>query len=289
MRWAVLPLQQEKMLQVEERLPYAVPGAYLVRAPSLSLEDLQEALASFGLLFSRRFLPDAIKSDYLCLFDQSILVQKCEIDSESWAAKVKAPPAEAKPETVVVEAVVKPPAKRVRPGKKVRQMMRALVAASAPPVVEPRQIPVGEGLTLKVGKLLLRLRPFRVGKTLDFESTRPGMTTVPHLTIFHPAQYFDHESKSLLQVDKCHTWISEILEAIVKCGILTDAGACKVTLTQPEASRLARINLNSLQCRFRDDVPQEARNAVFAIIRSSHWFGNTDTLVRCWWRQEAKA
>lgn len=330
----------------QQHLSYAVPGVYLIRAGDLSLDELCKELSGSGLLFCRRFLARAARSDYLTVFDPTILVEKFRLAEtvtpvNSWAGRIKKEPEDVLPKskTVVVTALekkVKPDVsepkntlalKKNRPGKRARQMLKALIASTTelPPVPEKPQpmvenvkieesppvilITPSQGSDIPQGVDLLvtgsgethpvlRLRPFRVSADMEANPEVPGMMTIPHLTIYHPPRSDsirkNSDSRALEYVDKCHSWIKNVLKTLRVCGALPADSACQVTLAEADTSRLSRGNLLSMQCRFQDGVSMSTRNAVYAVLRSSVWFQglasdiSSDTqqyLVRCWWRQ----
>lgn len=334
----------------QQHLSYAVPGVYLIRAGDLSLDELRKELTGSGLLFCRRFLARAARSDYLAVFDPAILAEKFRLAEtvtpvNSWAGRIKKEPEDILPKskTVVVTALEKkvkldvsesknvPALKKSRPGKRARQMLKALIASTAElqpvpekpqPVVEnvkieesppqilitpsqatdaKKDIPQGADLLVTgAGEThpVLRLRPFRVSADMEANPEVPGMMTIPHLTIYHPPRSDsirkNSDSRALEYVDKCHSWIKNVLKTLRVCGTLPADSACQVTLAEADTSRLSRGNLLSMQCRFQDGVSMSTRNAVYAVLRSSVWFQglasdiSSDTqqyLVRCWWRQ----
>lgn len=319
----------------QEELPYVVPGAYLIRPGPLTLVQVREELESAGLLFIRRFIVGAPRSDYLALFDPKILAQhareeKAALSTPSittgvWVKRVQA---EAAPLTVTVPIVtvaarvanlepeLTATSKKVRPGRRAREMLKALktdaeplmttVAAVAPPPAlqatpsapepSPQPQPKTVDLTADAGILVdgtkgtvFQLRPFRVKNNFV-----PDRGFVPHLSInLAPLPGRPTDVAALAHVDKCHQWIKAVLQKMIVCGMLPDARACRVLCAQTDASRLARENLRSLQCRFQPETPMLVRNAVYAVLRTAVWFSSQidDTedsadsyIVRCWWR-----
>jgi hypothetical protein len=130
---------------MEEDLSYCVPGVYLVRAEA---EKIYAKLPAAGMKFCRRFLPYAVYSDFLVIFDPEMLASNFHAkthEAESWVTHVKV---EKKTEvtrtvqTVVaeeskardscrpevqdeqVEEPLKP--KKTRPSKNVRNALKAM-------------------------------------------------------------------------------------------------------------------------------------------------------------------
>ncbi len=297
-------------------LSWVVPGAYLVRCGEEVREDLRHA----GLMLARRFLVHAVHSDYLLVFNTAILASHCKPEEGTWASRLKAAikEEESSPVVVVQQQVVvkKPPpptVKKSRPGRRTRQMLKALITASSEtPVVESASsaddesaqtmsvLPAGINLVV-AGKDPARspylLRPFRVDDKM--QSDRANVE--PHLTIYYPPcprptarRDRGADLRALEQAEKCKTWIKELLKVLQVAGII-GVDDCVVQQAQADLSRLSRPNLISMQCRFKDTVPMEVRNAVHAILRSSLWFKSllsdkpeVDTpsyLLRCWWRE----
>ncbi len=352
----------------EQHLQYVVPGTYLLRAGSLSVNDVRNELKAAGLVLCRRFLAHTARSDYLVLFDKKVLVghfkpdEPSEAPEGSWAARTKkvvesstsaAPTGTTVTTVEVVAEIPKPvkvvensvesnlfqstePGRKIRPGRRARQMLkdlRASVAADTPEVIAPvipkiervvitpqttpTEVPVGMNILVQgsgPSRPTFRLRPFRVGNTMQQSVEGEGsgnLITVPHLTVYYPPRpgytpptqgvhRRSVDTLTLAHLDRCSGWIRQVLAGLVTCGILPDVAACRVMNSHMDASRLSRGNLVSLQCRFRENVPIEVRNAVYAVLRSSVWFqslaidrqptssdeGET-YLVRCWWRQIA--
>lgn len=426
----------------EKDLQHVVPGAYLIRAGSLTVDQVRDELKSSGMIFVRRFLAHAEHSDYLALFDPKVLAKCAEVETGnsetslidekredaafvrtaprgetpegSWAALAVA--AAAAPHTSrIVPAVVvaehekkvkdesltsrekaiieadsaaagdlfrsEPTVgdceetcdlasavtckKKIRPGRSTRQMLKALLAESEqadpeirpavptpvvrsipgpaiitvpqrlevpeivvqipseelllqPPPSQPsvpieKKLPLGASLIVIGSETLFefRLRPFRVGTTMESDQgsnhgPSSGLVIVPHLTVYleprqAPGRSVAGDQKSasdsvtLAHVEKCHTWVKRVINAMAVSGALPDPRSCRVMPTHSDASRLARANVVSLQCRFRPDVEMSIRNAVYAVLRSAVWGhslvedGATHSpdsyLVRCWWRQ----
>lgn len=313
---------------------FAVPGAYLLRPNDASIQVVYNELRHAGILFIRKFLAHATRSDYLVLFDREVLRLHAQVEEDpnetpvgSWAALVKKAVKEPEPQAIqvlpeptVVEAK-KPKArivplssrdpvnlKKMRPGRHARQMLKALQEAStditpeevpSPPKEikeEPKkEIPENACITLRGSgptHPVFRLRPFMVSQTLNIDEIPE--TTVPHLLVYHPPR--EKDVKPLAHVEKCQGWIKKVLGILVTIGLLPSESACRVLNPDLDASRLSRPNLAAMQCRFKDDVPLQVRNAVYAILRSSPWFQevpNPQTpegfLVRCWWRQVSAA
>lgn len=296
---------------------YSVPGVYLVRCG----EEVRNELRYAGLLLARRFLAHALNSDYLLVFNPKILALHCKIEEGSWASRVKSQavitPSLAQ-EVVAVLPSAPPPSspvhvKKSRPGRRTRQMLKALITASAattssqaPVTVQPAPVPVvdipsGANLSIRgsgPSRPMFFLRPFHVDDVIhsDLDNVEP------HLTIFLPPgpsvrvhQNRESDAKALAHVDACHDWIRQVIACLETCGLLPP-GSCRVLLAVADLSRLSRPNLISLQCRFRDDLPICVRNATHAILRSSVWFKSLlqddssepqSYLVRCWWKQQA--
>lgn len=146
-------------------LPYVVPGAYLIRAGSLTIEQMTAELTPVGMLYIRRFLPYNPQSDFLTLFDPKVLaahsrrieksVPTAHLPSRetavgSWAAKVNTPASSAPPAVIVVAAtspfdgrqepttgcedvIQASTGKKMRPGRHARQMLKTLKEACEPP------------------------------------------------------------------------------------------------------------------------------------------------------------
>lgn len=255
-------------------LPHVVPGAYLVRAGSLSVDELRAALAPFGLLFVRRFLAHAVRSDYLTLFDPKILVNHCQVESTvvrartpgitppgSWAALTQKETTVKLP-VVVVEArsgnapcpPVSDGSKKARPGRRVRQMIKALKKATAPPTEEtpvlpppspseaeaeippspkevkapppspteapraaetaPKSIPLGATLLLRAGELTFQLRPFRVSDQMEADRVPLGGQT-NLITVPHLTIY--HPPRPEVTTTVGRAFDTRVLEHVWRC------------------------------------------------------------------------
>lgn len=286
-----------------------LPGTYLLRVPpggdeATKLLDIRREFTPLGLLFARRFLHFAPRSDYLLMFDMKILSQHCRTLPTTWAEKLKTVHDLPPPPTEVVVAelpspqqeAVKKVTTKSRPGRRARQMLKALIndarekeekatipdVAATPPPPPPVAV-LGEDLLVRISSDEVRLRPFHIPLS--------DKNSLDIITVYHPPLNGGGSLQDKgLHAEKCRKWLNEVLHTMKMCGILTQDEDCKVQVFNTDISRLSHQNLTSSLCKFGAHVTQETRQGVHAVLRSSIWFhsltsdNNTDAnqyTVRC--------
>jgi len=130
---------------------------------------------------------------------------------------------------------------------------------------------VGEQeITLKgsVSGTSFTLRPFFVSTEFDFK-TRSGVSIVPHIIVMYPR----NQSVTSLQYKK---WLEAAVQALVTADVLP-VDCCRIITDVLDKEHLRRVETNNAFIQFKANVPHEARNAAYAILRHSLWFFSLPT------------